>query len=132
MKVWRLRSRLVLTIVGMTGLTLIVDRNDVQLDGPVPQIMPLGDLLGKLRAFGWHARRCDGHGVRSLLEAFTASLAAGAPAAIVAETVKGKGVSFMEGQAAWHGRPIGDAEYARAVEELRAAMPQGGRGQDKD
>jgi transketolase len=104
------------------NLRVIIDRNHVQLDGPVADIMPIGDVEAKLKAFGWHACRCDGHDVRSLLAAFDAALAADGPAAIVAKTVKGKGVSFMEGQAAWHGKPIGDAEYAQAVKELRQAV----------
>ncbi len=110
----------------LSGLTLIVDRNGVQLDGPVGRIMPLGDLPGKLRAFGWRVHECDGHDVESLLEALAAAEAdagrANSPAAVIAHTVKGKGVSFMEGQAAWHGRPIGDSEYARAVAELREGL----------
>ena len=114
---------------GLSELTLVVDRNHVQLDGPVREIMPLGDLEAKVKAFGWCVFGCDGHDVKSLLEAFDAALSAAGPAAIVAETVKGKGVSFMEGQAAWHGRPIGDAEYARAMTELRDALQQGPRGE---
>jgi len=114
---------------GLSGLTLIVDRNDVQLDGPVGRIMPLGDLRGKLRAFGWRVRECDGHDVESLLEALAAAEAdagrTNSPAAVIAHTVKGKGVTFMEGQAAWHGRPIGDAELARAVAELREGLRRG-------
>ena len=106
----------------LSELTLIIDRNHVQLDGAVGDIMPLGDLAAKLEAFGWRAIRCDGHDVRSLLDAFGAALSPGPAAAIVAETVKGKGVSFMEGQAAWHGKPIGDDEYAQAVKELEEAL----------
>ncbi len=109
---------------GLAELTLVIDRNHVQLDGPAQEIMPLGDLEAKVNAFGWCVLRCDGHDVKSLLEAFDAALSAAGPAAIVAETVKGKGVSFMEGQAAWHGRPIGDAEYARAMRELRDALQE--------
>lgn len=107
---------------GLSELTAIIDRNRVQLDGAVSDVMPLGDLAAKLKAFGWRALHCDGHDVKSLLEAFRAALSAPGPAAIVAETVKGKGVSFMEGQAAWHGKPIGDDEYAQAVEELKEAL----------
>lgn len=107
----------------LAALTVLIDRNHVQLDGPVGEIMPVGDVAAKVTAFGWRAFGCDGHDVRSLLGAFDAAAAAEGPAAIVAETVKGKGVTFMEGQAAWHGRTIGQAEYARAIEELRAAMP---------
>ena len=107
---------------GLSELTVIIDRNHVQLDGAVGDIMPLGDLAAKLEAFGWRAIGCDGHDVRSLLAAFDTALSPGPPAAIVAETVKGKGVSFMEGQASWHGKPIGDDEYAQAVRELEEAL----------
>ncbi|KPK85565.1 MAG: transketolase [Phycisphaerae bacterium SM23_33] len=106
----------------LSNLIAVIDRNHVQLDGPTPEVMPLGDLPAKLAAFGWRPLSCDGHDVAALLEAFQAAMAFDGPAAILAETVKGKGVSFMEGQAAWHGRPIGDQEYVRAMEELRAAL----------
>lgn len=104
-----------------SNLCLIVDRNHVQLDGPGDEIMPLGDLAAKIRAFGWNVLECDGHDPAELLDAFDAARAhKDGPTAIVARTVKGKGVSFMEGQAAWHGKPISDADYARAMAELDA------------
>ena len=105
------------------NLTAIVDRNHVQLDGAENEIMPLGDLAARLRAFGVAAIPCDGHSVPSLLEAFDAAQRCGGPAAIVAETVKGKGVSFMEGQAAWHGKPLDDESFRRAMAELGEAAP---------
>ena len=105
-----------------SNLCVIVDRNHVQLDGPGDEIMPLGDLAAKIRAFGWNVLECDGHEPAALLEAFDAARAhADGPSAIVARTVKGKGVSFMEGQAAWHGKPISDDDFARAMAELDAA-----------
>ncbi len=104
------------------NLVPIIDRNGVQLDGRTDEIMPLGAVESKLAAFGWHFVRCDGHDAGSLLEAIEAAIGWEGPAAVVARTVKGKGVSFMEGRAAWHGRPIGDAEYEQAMAELRAAM----------
>lgn len=100
------------------SLTLIVDRNGVQLDGTVEEVMPLGDLAAKIAAFGFRIHRCDGHDCRALHMAFQAALAGDGPAAIVADTVKGKGVSFMEGKAEWHGKPINAADYARALAEL--------------
>ncbi len=106
----------------LSNMTVIVDRNHVQLDGRTDDIMPLGAVESKLAAFGWHFVRADGHDAASLLEAFEAAAKVDAPAAIVAATVKGKGVSFMEGQSAWHCKPINDEEYARAVAELRAAL----------
>jgi transketolase len=106
------------------NLCLIVDRNHVQLDGPGDEIMPMGDLAGKIRAFGWNALECDGHDPAELLSAFDVARAhADGPTAIVARTVKGKGVSFMEGQAAWHGKPISDADFARAMAALEAVAP---------
>jgi len=100
------------------NLVAVIDRNRVQLDGPTGQIMPLGDLAAKLESFGWRVFACDGHDVAALRAAIEAAVACPAPAAVVARTVKGKGVSFMEGQAAWHGRPISDEDHARAVAEL--------------
>ncbi len=103
-------------------LTLIVDNNHVQLDGTENEIMPMGDLDAKLRAFGLKTIGCDGHSVAALLEAFEEAEAHEGTAAIVAETVKGKGVSFMEGQSAWHGKPISDEEFERALEELERGL----------
>jgi transketolase len=106
----------------LDNLTVIVDRNGVQLDGPIDQIMPLLDLEAKLREFGCDVFTCDGHDCRALVEAFdSASISAGRPKAIVARTVKGKGVSFMEGQAAWHGKPLLADDYRRAKGELATA-----------
>ena len=107
----------------LDNLTIIVDRNGVQLDGPVDQIMPLLDLEAKLREFGCAVRTCDGHDCRALLDAFSsAELLPGRPKAIIARTVKGKGVSFMEGQAAWHGKPLLADDYRRAKAELSASV----------
>jgi len=104
----------------LTNLIVIVDNNGVQLDGPTDRIMPLGDVPAKLRAFGLEARECDGHDCRGLYEALTwAAEADRAPRTVVAHTVKGKGVSFMEGQSAWHGKPISDEDFELAMRELR-------------
>ncbi len=105
------------------NLTIIVDNNHVQLDGPVNEIMPLGDLTAKFASFGLAVITCSGHCVASLLEAFAQAAAHQGTAVIIAETVKGKGVSFMEGNAAWHGKPINDDEFAAALAELQGARP---------
>ena len=110
-------------------LIAILDHNGVQLDGTVDEIMPLGDVAAKWRAFGWRVIPCDGHDVESLEKAFAqAAAVSGAPVMIIAETVKGKGISFMEGKNAWHGKAIGDEDYERAKQELRAreALRNGG------
>lgn len=106
----------------LDNLVVIIDRNHVQLDGEVEQVLPLGDLGAKLAAFGLSVFPCDGHDVKSLLDAFEKAERCIGPAVIIAETVKGKGVSFMEGQSAWHGKPIGDEEYERAMRELGEAL----------
>lgn len=104
------------------NLTAIIDRNHVQLDGTEDQIMPLGDVAAKVESFGLTAVHCDGHDCASVLHALGQAEACPGVAVLVAETVKGKGVSFMEGQAAWHGKPIIDEEYIAAKAELEAAL----------
>ena len=104
---------------GLDNLTAIVDWNKVQLDGTTDEIMPLRDLPGKWKAFGWNVLRCDGHDIAALDAALDAAVACkGVPTVILADTVKGKGVSFMEGKSAWHGKAIPDAEFAQAMQEL--------------
>ena len=104
---------------GVDNCIAIVDNNGVQLDGRIDDIMPLGDLASKWRAFGWNAAEVDGHDVRSLLAALSRAKATkNMPTVIIAKTVKGKGVSFMEGNYKWHGGTIGKAEYEAAMIEL--------------
>lgn len=105
------------------NLTVIVDNNGVQLDGTVEEIMPEGDLAAKFSAFGWHVIRCDGHDFSSLRDAFAKAKAhCGTPTVLLAKTVKGKGVSFMEGKNTWHGKAIGDQEYQKAMAELKEEL----------
>lgn len=103
----------------LSNLVAIVDNNGVQLDGPVHEILPIEPLAEKWRSFGWAVQEVDGHNIRELLDAL--DLAANIherPAVIIAHTIKGKGCSFMEGQAAWHGRAPTPQELACALEEL--------------
>ena len=106
----------------LDNLTIIIDRNHVQLDGVETEVMPMGKLEDKLTAFGLHTVTCDGHNVGSLLDAFDRAFEVPGPTVIIAETVKGKGVSFMEGQSAWHGKPISEPEYLQAIKELEAVI----------
>ena len=103
----------------LSNLVAIVDNNGVQLDGPVHEILPIEPLAEKWRSFGWAVQEVDGHNIRELLDAL--DLAANIherPAVIIAHTIKGKGCSFMEGQAAWHGRAPTPQELACALAEL--------------
>jgi transketolase len=105
--------------LGLDNLTAIVDSNGVQLDGKVADIMPLGSIAAKFAAFGWQVIEVDGHDIAALDAAFDKAKAhRGCPAVIVAATVKGKGVSFMEGKNEWHGKAINDQQYAEAMAEL--------------
>ena len=104
------------------NLCAILDWNGVQLDGTAEDIMPMGDIKAKFDSFGFHCIECDGHDVEALYNAFEeAKTVKGKPTIVLAHTVKGKGVSFMEGKNAWHGKAIGDEEFAKAMEELGGA-----------
>lgn len=104
------------------NLCAVLDWNGVQLDGTSDEIMPMGDIPAKFAAFGWHCIECDGHDVDQLYAAFEeAKTVKGVPTIVLAHTVKGKGVSFMEGKAAWHGKAISDENYAQAMTELGGA-----------
>ena len=107
----------------LDNLCVIVDHNGLQIDGSNDEVMSLGDLLGKLRAFGLDALQIDGHDFQAMEGAFAAARQVkGKPFAIVLETTKGKGVSYMEDQVGWHGKAPNDEEYAKGMEELNAAL----------
>ena len=101
------------------NLTVMLDFNDVQLDGPVHEIMPIEPVVDKWKSFRWHVSEIDGHDMRQVLNALdTADNVRDQPKIIVAHTTKGKGVSYMENQSSWHGRAPSDEEYAQAIKEL--------------
>jgi transketolase len=103
----------------LDNLCIIVDRNHVQLDGIEADVMPLPDLKAAITAFGHRVITCDGHDCEALLNAFReARQTRGRSTVIVAETVKGKGVSFMEGKHEWHGKQINPEDYVQAQREL--------------
>ena len=106
----------------LDNLCVIVDHNGLQIDGPVEEVndpMPLAD---KFRAFKFHVVEvADGNDMAQLRAAFAEARATkGAPTAIIAETVKGKGVSFMENQVGWHGKAPNDEQYEQGMAELAA------------
>ncbi len=104
---------------GLDNLTAIVDRNGLQIDGPTEKVVSLEPLCDKWAAFGWHVIGVDGHDHAKLLSAFEqAKCTAGKPTVVVADTIKGKGVSFMEGVVAFHGKACTPAELETACREL--------------
>jgi transketolase len=101
----------------LANLVAFTDRNRLQTDGDTEKVMPLEPLADKWRAFGWAVQEIDGHDFGQILQAAeTARQETMRPTMIVANTVKGKGVSFMENVASWHGTPPNAAELARALE----------------
>ncbi len=107
---------------GLDNLCAFVDYNKGQIDGLVKDVMPLEPLEDKWRAFGWAVRRIDGHDFNQILDVLTeARRTAGRPTVVIADTIKGKGVSFMEGLAKWHGVTPNRAEADQAIAEIRRA-----------
>jgi len=104
----------------LSELTAIVDYNDVQLDGPVHEIMPLEPLVEKWKSFNFTTIEINGHNMREVLESLDTALEIhNRPTVIIAHTTKGKGASFMENKAYWHGRAPDDTQYAKAKAELK-------------
>ncbi|MDP3723511.1 MAG: transketolase [Candidatus Omnitrophota bacterium] len=105
----------------LDAVCAIIDANQLQQNGPVREIQDIEPLADKWRAFGWHAIEIDGHDVTQVMNAYDeAATITGAPQVVVARTVKGKGVSFMELKAAWHGVAPKPDELERALKELEA------------
>lgn len=103
----------------LDNLVAFVDYNGLQIDGPVEQIMSPAPIASKLQAFGWIVIEVDGHDLKALMEALNqARTFEGRPTAIVARTVKGRGVSFMENQVGWHGTVPDRQQAEQALAEL--------------
>lgn len=103
----------------LDNLTAFVDHNGLQIDGPITQVMSPEPVADKWRAFGWHVLSIDGHDMKQIIDALDEAKATkGKPTMIVAETVKGKGVSFMENQVDWHGTAPKPDQVEIALAEL--------------
>lgn len=104
----------------LNNLTLIVDRNNIQIDGYTEHVMPLEPLREKYEAFRWNVLGVDGHNVHDFVDAVNEAKAIyEKPTVIIAHTIPGKGVSFMEGEYTWHGKPPNKEEAKKALTELR-------------
>ena len=102
----------------LDNLTIIIDNNGLQIDGTNDEVMSLGDLPAKLRAFGLDVHEIDGHDLDTIEAALSAPAVPGVPKCILAHTVKGKGVSFMENQVGWHGKAPNQEQRQQALKEL--------------
>lgn len=102
---------------GLNNLTVLMDYNQLQIDGSNEQVMSLGDIIAKFQAFGWETDETDGHDI----DAITAALnkpRTEKPRFILCHTVKGKGVSFMENAVGWHGKPMNQEQFDAAMREM--------------
>ena len=103
----------------LSNMIGIVDRNNIQIGGSTEDVMPLEDLQGKWRSFGWHVQEIDGHNMESICEAVSMARAVtDRPSIIIAHTIPGKGVDFMEGDYHWHGKVPTVEEAQRALAQL--------------
>lgn len=99
----------------------IIDRNNIQIDGNTEDVMPLEDLKGKWESFGWHVQEIDGNNIESVIDACSMARAIiEKPSVIIAHTVPGKGVPFMEYDYHWHGAPPNSEQAKEALKKLRS------------
>ncbi len=110
----------------LANLTVIVDRNNIQIDGPTESVMPLDDLAAKWEAFGWHVIEIDGNNMQEIIDACgLAKAVVEKPSVIIAHTIPGKGVDYMEYNYLWHGNPPNLADVPGAppkVEQAKVAL----------
>ena len=104
------------------NLTAIVDYNHLQTDGTTEEVMDTGDVRAKFESFGWDSVEIDGHDMSAIVEALERSRTLDRPAAIVCQTKKGRGVSFMEGRFGFHGKPPSQEQAEEALKELEATL----------
>lgn len=105
----------------LSNITVIIDRNNIQIDGHTEDVMPLESLQGKYKEFGWNVIDIDGHNIEEIIASvYEAKAIFGTPTAIIAHTIPGKGVKFMEGKYLWHGKAPNKEEAQEALKELRS------------
>lgn len=104
----------------LDNLCVIVDNNNLQIDGTIEEVMSSYPIDEKFRSFGFQVININGHDIEEIIKAFeVARNVKGKPTCIIAKTIKGKGVAFMENQAGWHGKAPNEEQYKQAIEELR-------------
>ena len=104
----------------LDNLCIVVDNNNLQIDGTIEEVMSSYPIDEKFRSFGFQVINIDGHDIDEISKAFeVARNVEGKPTCIIAKTIKGKGVDFMENQAGWHGKAPNEEEYKKALKELK-------------
>ncbi|MEO7904521.1 MAG: transketolase [Candidatus Saccharimonadales bacterium] len=104
----------------LSQLIVYIDRNNIQIDGSTDDVMPLEDLRGKWESFGWHVQEIDGHNIESVIDAASMARAITTkPSVVIAHTIPGKGVDFMEYDYKWHGMPPNSDQAREALDKLR-------------
>ena len=107
----------------LDNLCVILDNNNLQIDGEIEKVGGMNNITGKFLSYGFNVINIDGHNINQIIDAITtAKQTKGKPTIIIAKTIKGKGVSFMENIASWHGKAPNEEEYNLAMEELNRAM----------
>lgn len=107
----------------LDNLCVILDNNNLQIDGEIEKVGGMNNLTERFQSFGFNVINVDGHNIDNLIDAFTtAKQTKGKPSVIIAKTIKGKGVSFMENQAGWHGKAPNEEEHNLAIEELNSLL----------
>ena len=106
----------------LDNLCVILDNNNLQIDGEIEKVGGMNNIAGKFLSYGFNVINIDGHNINQIIDAITtAKQTKGKPTIIIAKTIKGKGVSFMENKAEWHGKAPSEEEYNLAMEELNKA-----------
>lgn len=109
----------------LSNLTMLIDRNHIQIDGYTETVMPLESLRAKIEGFGWQALEVDGHNIEAIIDAlYMAQAIHEQPTAIICHTIPGKGVDFMENLPAWHGKPPNHDQAQAALKQLRSLCGQ--------
>ena len=105
----------------LDNLIVIIDRNNIQIDGPAEQVMPLESLRDKWESFGWQVQEVDGHNIEAIIDCCAMARAvASKPSVIIAHTIPGKGVDFMENDYHWHGIAPDHKQSQKALHDLRS------------
>lgn len=106
----------------LSNLIIFIDHNGLQIDGEISEVKKLSNIHEKVAAFGLNVIECDGNNIDEIEKSINVAKNSNRPTCIIANTVKGKGISFMENEVGWHGKSLNDEEYAQAMKELKSSL----------